>query len=99
MPPSARRHTGFDIVGGITLRRTPRVHIRQSAYSISGLIAMSTRSRPLVGPMMKPWSQASITVRPLFLLKMRERRFFTPQPRFSLPLRKNDSFVCGVPSP
>ena len=35
----------------------------------------------------------------LFGLKMRERRFFTPQPRFSLPLRKNASFFCGVPMP
>ena len=99
VPPSLRRQTGFDIVGGMTLRRMPRVHIRQSAYSMSGLIVRSTRSSPLVGPMMKPWSHASITVRPLFGLKMRARRFFTPQPRFSFPLRKNASFLCGWSKP
>ena len=99
VPPSARRHTGFEVVGGTTLRRTPRVHMRQSAYSMSGLIVRSTRSSPLVGPMMKPWSNASITVCPVFGLKMRERRFLTPHPRFSLPFRKNASFLCGVSSP
>ena len=44
---------------------------------------------------MNPWSHASITVWPLFGLKMRARRFFTPQPLFSFPLRKNAVFVCG----
>ena len=99
VPPSARRHTGLDIDGGITLRRMPRVHMRQSAYSMSGLIVRSTRSSPLVGPIMKPWSHASITVCPVFGLKMRARRFFTPQPWFSLPLRKNCSLFWGLSRP
>ena len=43
----------FD-VGGTIERNDPREHMMQSAYSISGVIVRSIRSRPEVGPMIYP---------------------------------------------
>ena len=51
-PAEQRNAIGLSHVGGIIVRRMPRVHIKQSAYSISGTIERSIRSRPAVGPMM-----------------------------------------------
>ena len=63
----------------------PRVHIRQSAYSINGTMFKSIRSSPEVGPMIKPWSQANITDLPVLGLKIRDKRSFIPHAAFSAP--------------
>ena len=59
----------------------------------------SMRSTPPVGPMMKPWSQASMRERPSLGLKMRARRFFMPQSRLEQPLRGKPMVFWGVSMP
>ena len=70
---------GFANSGGTIERNAPRVHMMQSAYGIKGTIDISIRSKPLVGPIMYPWSNASITVLPLLGLNILESLDFTPQ--------------------
>ena len=49
-PPLARTTTAPRWVGGIDVRRLPRVSMSASAWGASGGIDTSTRSRPVVGP-------------------------------------------------
>src|SRR5215475_4987342 len=56
----------------------------------------STRSRPAVGPWKYPWSIASMSVRPEAGLKMRARRFCTPQSSEFAPFRKKASCLTGT---
>ena len=99
VPASERRQIGFVVFAGIVDCRIPRVHIKQSAYSIKGTIFKSIRSRPEVGPMMKPWSKASITALPVFGLKIRDRRSFMPQGKFSAPFTWKLWFSQLMPKP
>ena len=99
VPASERRQIGFVVFAGIVDCRIPRVHIKQSAYSIKGTIFKSIRSKPEVGPMMKPWSKASITALPVFGLKIRDRRSFIPQGKFSAPFTWKLWFSQLMPKP
>ena len=87
VPVSVRRQIGLVFSGEMLERIEPRQPMRQSACSARGSILMSIRSRPEVGPMRKPWSKASITVRPDLRLKMRAMRFLIPQSVLLRPLR------------
>ncbi len=87
VPVSARRQTGWVFSGGIMVRIDPRQPMRQSACSARGAMFKSIRSRPEVGPMRNPWSNASMTVRPDLRLKMRDMRFLMPQLMLFIPLR------------
>ncbi len=98
-PASERNKIGLLVSAGTVDLRIPLEHIKQSAYSISGAIVMSIRSKPEVGPMINPWSKANIVERPLSLRKMRDKRSFIPHERLSEPLTWNDCFATGTPTP
>ena len=88
-PALKRSASGTRDSGGITLLSAPRVHIMQSADFTRGTIDMSMRSKPLVGPIIYPWSKASMTVLPLLGLKIDAIRAFMPQSAFPSPFKKN----------
>lgn len=48
-PASARRQIGLLMLAGTDVCKIPRLHIKQSAYSINGVIVRSMRSNPEVG--------------------------------------------------
>src|SRR5262245_39831724 len=95
-PPLARSTTPLASVGGMVVRRIPRVHMSALPWGSSGRMFTSTRSRPAVGPWKYPWSIASMSVRPEAGLKMRARRFCTPQSSEFAPFRKKASCLTGT---
>src|SRR5262249_7722761 len=96
-PPLARSTTPLASVGGMVVRRIPRVHMSALPWGSSGRMFTSTRSRPAVGPWKYPWSIASLSVRPEAGLKMRARRFCMPQSSAFAPFRKKASCLHGTP--
>ena len=92
----ARRHTALSRVDGIHARMAPLVPINTSAYSQSGAIVTSRRSRPDVGPIIYPWSNASMIVLPDFESNIRLSLFFMPQSVFPSPFAKNPVSLAGI---